>query len=304
MKISVIIPTLGRKVLKYCLESVFAADTKKAELEVIVVDDTKASRAKKYLGQYFSRVNYLLSGGKGPAYCRNLGIEASSGEIIFFIGDDIIISPDFFTQHLKIYQQIPTEEICVVGKTVWDKRVKITPVMEVIERQGIWFNYRIIEDEKFFHEGFYTCNVSVKRETLGDLRFDEDFKYAAFEDTYMGYNLAKKGVKFVYNPEALAFHRHTWNLSQVYKREKILEKSKKIMLSKIDPHTLSYYRRQKPSCQGKPFRYRVFIVMVELLTCLRLFTVLDLLLRILWQKGKRDWVYTTTISIWDYKFAK
>jgi hypothetical protein len=56
---------------------------------------------------------------------------------------------------------------------------------------------------------FYTSNVLVPRHVLLDAGgFNPGFRYAAYEDTELGYRLAQRGFRLYYCPEAVAWHRH------------------------------------------------------------------------------------------------
>ncbi len=298
-QISVIIPTIGRGVLLDALHALKAACALCPGTEIILVDDTKQGTVKNEF-LLSDTVIALASHGRGPAAARNLGIDNAHGEILIFIGDDIIVSENFLEEHLRFYQE-KEGDFCVIGKVVWDRTHRISPVMQVIEDEGVWFHYATISDPARSYQCFYTSNVSLRRKTLGGLRFDEDFPYAGFEDTYLGYLLQKKGVQFFYNPQALAVHRHYSSLRDVHKRTLLLERSKNIMLRKLWPEDREAYHLEF-LLQNKPFRYRIFIRFVFLCSMLRLFWLLDFVLRVYWQNGKRNWVYTTVIYYWSWHF--
>jgi GT2 family glycosyltransferase len=54
---------------------------------------------------------------------------------------------------------------------------------------------------------FYTCNVSIPRPFLSRSgNFDEDFRASGFEDTELGYRIARAGFRIVFNPRASGLH--------------------------------------------------------------------------------------------------
>ena len=52
-------------------------------------------------------------------------------------------------------------------------------------------------------EGGYTCNVLMRREALGDLRFDPAFGRSGGEDTTFFAALSRRGLRMAYTPAAV-----------------------------------------------------------------------------------------------------
>jgi hypothetical protein len=66
---------------------------------------------------------------------------------------------------------------------------------------------------------FYTCNVSVKAGFLRTCgRFDEEFKSAAYEDTEFGYRLQQRGMRLLYNPQAIAYHYQFFSFDEACRK--------------------------------------------------------------------------------------
>ena len=53
-------------------------------------------------------------------------------------------------------------------------------------------------------------NISIPRQLLADLRFDEDLKSYGWEDIIFGYEFVKRGNKVYYSSSAKAFHWHQY----------------------------------------------------------------------------------------------
>lgn len=112
-KISIIIPTLGRKTELDCLlESIVAQNY--SNIEVIVVDQNHDDSLDYIIGKYkneleifHEKVNF-----KGAAKARNYGFQRASGEIINFPDDDAVMAPDIlhfvddFFEHDNDYKAI------------------------------------------------------------------------------------------------------------------------------------------------------------------------------------------------------
>ncbi|MFH1456760.1 MAG: glycosyltransferase [Patescibacteria group bacterium] len=206
MTLSVIIPTYNRcEMLKRVLLSYEKQSFK--DFEVIVVDDGSSDCTKEMVENL--AVNYSLlyyfQQNNGPASARNLGIKKSSGDIILFTGDDIFpAKEDFFQRHINKSDK----NTAVLGYTCWHKEIKKTPF--IIFLSGYHFCYKKITDKQKVDFGcFYTSNISIVRDIMEKAElFDEEFCYAAYEDTEFSFRLKQIGLKIVYEPEAKAFHNH------------------------------------------------------------------------------------------------
>ncbi|MDA8098861.1 MAG: glycosyltransferase family A protein [Nitrospiraceae bacterium] len=216
--ISVIIPTFNRSAaLKNCLRAV-SAQILDGEIEIIVIDDGSSESTLAVVReqqQAASRpLRYLRQNNKGPAAARNAGLNIARGRIVLFIGDDIVPADDrMLQQHLVWHDRVhPMENTCILGRTTWLPGLTVTPFMRWLEkgRQFDYFGLTHGMSTDFWH--FYTSNISLKRRFLGNDRFDERFRFAAYEDVELGYRLMQRGMKIVYNSAALAHHDHPVSL--------------------------------------------------------------------------------------------
>ena len=211
--LSVVIPTYNRKEsLKRVLEAFNYQSISFDEFEVVVVDDGSLDGTQKLLDQLKSELKYSLRNfyqqHKGPSAARNLGIKEAKGEIILFLGDDIVPHKNLIEEHLKMHKDLP-ENIAVLGLVEWPPEVKKTPLMEYLDN-GVQFSYsRLKGKTKADFNCFWTANISVKKSFL--LKhgvFDEEFCYPAHEDTELGYRLIKRGLEILYNPYAIGYNYH------------------------------------------------------------------------------------------------
>ena len=222
MLVSVVIPTFNRvKILKECLTALFKQEFPKEDYEVWVVDDGSKDETKMAVLDMMVKnknLHYVYQQNQGQGIARNLGVSKSKGEIIIFIGDDIIVRPDFITEHMRIHLRHPQENAAVLGFTGWHPKLNLTPYMRwmtngstVLGRfGGHQFAYEKLKNrEEADYNFFYTCNISLKRSLVHKYPFDPSFSKYGWEDIELGYRLQNRvGLKLFYNPNAIGYHDH------------------------------------------------------------------------------------------------
>ena len=75
--------------------------------ECIVADDSSTDDTREIAAQYATRVLELTGGPLGPAYARNRGAEAASGDVVFFVDADVVIRPDTVSKVVETFGQHP-----------------------------------------------------------------------------------------------------------------------------------------------------------------------------------------------------
>jgi len=108
--ISVIIPVLNNwELTRQCLESL-AATSDGAELEVVVVDNASSDETVRELaplgtrlfGKRFRRLRQERNLNFGPA--SNLGARMSSGDVLFFLNNDTIVTPGWLKPLVRVLE--------------------------------------------------------------------------------------------------------------------------------------------------------------------------------------------------------
>lgn len=218
--LSVIIPTFNRReTLRRCLDALSEQTFPKSGYEVVLADDGSNDGTADFVRAYAKTakadIRQIQQEHKGPAAARNAGVRAARGELLLFTGDDIIPDPHMLEEHCEWHRRYPADNEAVLGYCTWSPHIRITPFMKWLEAGGVQFSYHNIMDSAEVDPElyFYTANISLKNSFLiaGEM-FDEDFRYAAYEDVELGTRLKKKGLALRFNKKAVGWHEHYTSL--------------------------------------------------------------------------------------------
>ena len=182
IKVSIVIPSIGRETLKYSIAS--ASSQNEVSTEVFVIDDSINQNIE------IAGVQILRTGGsKGVSFARNLGVTAASGDWIAFLDDDDV----FISKKLII-------QINAMINYGWDlsytssyffnsklKRPKRTIIPGIDPFRQIYSKY------SFFGSPFYLPlpSLVVSKEVSRNIKFDESLWER--EDLKYVYQAFKKG---------------------------------------------------------------------------------------------------------------
>ena len=229
LRVSVIIPTHNRKEkLLTCLDALARQSVLPQEFEVLVVDDGSTDGTAEAVAarQVPFTLRYYRQQGGGPGAARNLGIQQAAGELILFIGDDILADERLLEEHLLAHAASPDPGLAILGRIDWPDSMPKNTVMEyVCGDAALQFAYTLIPSlPALDHRFFYTSNISLKREFLvsaadAGIRFDPCFRHAAFEDSEFAFRLIPQGLRIRYAGNARARHDHWMDLESFAARE-------------------------------------------------------------------------------------
>ena len=252
--ICVIIPTYKRiDVLKMNLKS-FAEQTIKPD-RVFVIDDGSSKEDVEEIKTYMNSLDLPAvflenKPDKGPASARNKGITRSEEDLILFINDDTVpYGKDYLAAHLALARKYPDSSI--TGP--FGRHPEYSNDLlhgRWIDKLGVEASYGSKAGEVLNWQHFCTANVCVPRKFLSDCLFDEDFPYAAHEDTDFGYHLHLKGVPLRYNPDSLVRHIHNYTPEMLVDRQQKIGKSLAYLL-KSHPEVAPIFKPRLPRSGAK-----------------------------------------------------
>lgn len=242
MIITFVIPTYNRAaILAQCLMALEAEQTVDIPFEIVVVDDGSTddtiNELRRLQGILSVPFRVIRQENSGPATARNRGVEEARGHLIIFLGDDIIVEPGYVTQMYHAYKAYDCDQICVLGFTQYTPGSIPTPFGRWLDtRSDLQFNYQAAPvDGLIPFSLFYSSNLLVPRKELIDIGgFDQRFRYAAWEDTDLGYRLANAGIPTYYCTTAQALHVHTVSVRAITRRMQMVARAS-IDLRHINP---------------------------------------------------------------------
>jgi GT2 family glycosyltransferase len=235
MKLSIIIPTIGRKTLQRVLSAIVNSnDFETIAPEIIVVRDAVEGPFLSQLETEFPQVIFLTTKEKSySGGARNVGLDKATGEVIVFLGDDTIPQSDWLRRVFDFHQSHPENEVALLGLISWTKELVCDSFHQWLENNA-QFAFRSILKHGADWRHFYTSNISLKKELIGEERFSDQFTGWGFEDTEFGYRLFKKGMKISFLPECEVLHDHKQEENRVWEQTRNARKNAMIF-EKLHP---------------------------------------------------------------------
>lgn len=175
---------------------------------VLVLDgcnDGSAAVIEKLKPALPFKITVISQSQGGPAKARNVGVRAATGDILLFVDDDVVASPQLITEHVAFHLK---DEKAVVLGTMSPPADHQRPIWVRWEEHILLKQYADMLAGKYKPTArqFYTGNSSVARHWfLSTGEFDESFLRA--EDIEFAYRMQSKySLNFYFNSQAIGYH--------------------------------------------------------------------------------------------------
>ena len=210
--ISVIIPAYNsEKTIGDCLEALLNQNYPSEEYEIIVVDDGSTDRTREIV-KSFRRVRLIEQKHRGPAAARNLGVKKSKGSIILFTDSDCIPSKDWIK-----YMVEPFKNKDVVGVQGTYRTYNKESMIARFAGYEIEERHKKMKREIDFVGTFSAAYRKHIFETFGG--FDTSFSMASGEDSELSFKMSDAGLRMVFQPKAIVYHRHPDSLKKFLRQK-------------------------------------------------------------------------------------
>ena len=200
--VDVCVCTYRRASLEQTLRSIRAQRGLKAQrLRVIVADNDNVASAEALAVRMAQTLGlslrYLHAPARNISIARNACLEAVEAPLFAFIDDDEVATPDWLAELLEAQVRSgadvvfgPVRAIYSEAAPAWMRRADLHSIQPFFRRGVI--------------EGGYSCNVLVRREAVGELRFDPSLGRSGGEDTWFFHQMSMAGARLVFSPTAHA----------------------------------------------------------------------------------------------------
>lgn len=207
MTISLLIPVRNYDIIAL-VHSLKGAMPHVPELvEILIGDDGSSPEYReKYRTMEGNGVRIIVSEKNiGRASIRNkLGNEAR-GEYLLFIDADTML-PATAEAYLRRWISVAGQAPVMSGGILYRESPPGDPDKLLRWKYGIMKEQKkAVERNKHPHSGFSTFNVLIDKLVFSKIRFDEKLRQYGHEDTLMGYQLKKAGIKILHIDNGL-FH--------------------------------------------------------------------------------------------------
>lgn len=192
---------------------------------VVVHDDHEwpaetANALEERLKETRVRHRQILSGAVGLTRSRNIGVSLLSGDIVFFLDDDVVLMPDYIEQILRIYKADSTGQVGGVGgRSLGERPSRPSQLFGRLfclasRRPGVMLASGSYSPPTDFRDclevqALSGCNMSYRRSVFDELSFDEWYGgYANGEDLDFSFRVSKR-YRLVVTPFATVTHKHS-----------------------------------------------------------------------------------------------
>jgi GT2 family glycosyltransferase len=210
--INVVIPNLdGENLLPICLESLKRQTFQ--DFDITVVDNGSQDGSLLLLKKQYPEVKIIpLDRNYGFAFAVNRGIEATQGEFVSFLNNDIELDPKWLEELHRALIEHPEVGTCGPKLMRYWERERINILGIRLNSNG---EVEIIGagevDRGQYGEGKYVFGVNAgaslyRRRMFDEIGlFDEAF-FASFEDVDLSFRAQLAGYKALYVPTAIGYH--------------------------------------------------------------------------------------------------
>ncbi|MEM7331959.1 MAG: glycosyltransferase family 2 protein [Chloroflexota bacterium] len=208
MQISVVIPVWnGKIVVLDCLEALFA-NSSDALKEVICVDNASADDSVTLIKEKFPQATLIANPvNAGFAGGVNLGIQASSGDLVVLLNQDCLVQAGWDEAFKTVLSQ--NSQVGIVGCTIFNGDGTLNHAGAKLEKPlalGQHFTEQSNNDPQMVE--YVTGAVfGITRQTIETIGLlDEGFYPAYYEEVDYCYRARQNGLETMVVPQATAVH--------------------------------------------------------------------------------------------------
>lgn len=194
MKVSIIVPTYnGEKTLKKCIASLTAQTY--SDVEIIIVNDGSTDNTAivaTTLADTSESVQVIDCENNGVSVARNIGIEASTGDILMFVDSDDYVDPNYCQQAVDNMTKYGTD-ICIMGYLREEGSIIEKHVLS--RKDGLMSKSEVMISTSDLDMGNFVWGKAFRAKLFKNIRF---IKGKNYEDIQIFYQLVELATKISY----------------------------------------------------------------------------------------------------------
>jgi GT2 family glycosyltransferase len=213
LRLSVIVPVHnGGEDLRRCLKGL--AQSSRPADEIIVVDDGSTDGSAALAAAAGARIVTISSGPRGPAFARNRGVEAASGNLLVFIDADVVVHADTLARIEKVLAENPD-----VG-AVFGSYDDNPPVRTAASLYKNLLHHHVHQHSHPDAGTFWAGCGAVRRSAFAAVGgFDERYRRPSIEDIDLGVRLRGTGQRILLCADIQATHLKHWTLASLLRAD-------------------------------------------------------------------------------------
>lgn len=220
LQASIIIASYDRaNYLAMCLEALAVQTADRTTFEILIIDNCSTDNTSEVIRGFIEsfpemQVRYLFETEQGASRARNRGIRLANGELLCFLDDDTIASPDWLVNIVRGFADPSVG--CVGGPAILDFQGRTVPPWLRGDLKGLLSGYglRYCEPTEITRVAEYPflCNMAIRKtvlDSVGLLRTDlgpTGNNLVVGEETELTERIRQAGWKVMYLPEARVLH--------------------------------------------------------------------------------------------------
>ena len=206
--VSIVIPNYnGERKLERFFESLLKQDYPLDHVQVCIGDDNSTDGSLEIIARYRDRLNIKCERSenhRGRSATANLALKLTDGDICIICDNDFELNQSFISCHVKRHQQAIHTIVVGALENRHTSPSIYTEFLDLFQARHNHYCKRRASSLPFI---YFRANASFKKCELDAFDwFNEDFHVWGYEDVELGYRLARKGFRFIYEPGAVAFH--------------------------------------------------------------------------------------------------
>ena len=198
-------------------------DENDSRWELVLVDNNSNDGTRELIERQIGRVNfsikYMFESQQGKSFALNTGIESSTGHLLAFTDDDVILDAHWISSVFRAFRTYPTIN-CFGGKVLPILKTKLPSWLKDRGRYAIGGGPLVKHDRgdkpKEYDQGMWVpagCNMFFRKALVQkhgkfscELGFLNKNELICGEDTEIMFRFKRNGERILYYPGALIFH--------------------------------------------------------------------------------------------------